>query len=70
MFQLTATETENLISQIAISSWGGCRKLPFAFTEHGAIQGHFSNKLLELRPVLAATTGYTLARYRVATGSA
>ena len=26
-----------LISQIATSSWGGRRKLPFVFTEHGAL---------------------------------
>jgi cell division septum initiation protein DivIVA len=37
MFQLTAEEFENLKSQFATSSWGGRRKLPFAFTEHGAI---------------------------------
>ena len=38
MFQLTKVEFENLKSQIAISSsWGGRRKLPYAFTEHGAI---------------------------------
>ena len=38
-FQLTETETANLISQIAISSsgWGGRRTPPFAFTEHGAL---------------------------------
>jgi len=35
MFQLTNLELENLISQFVISSWGGLRKLPFAFTEHG-----------------------------------
>jgi len=35
MFQLTNLEFENLISQFVISSWGGVRKLPFAFTEHG-----------------------------------
>jgi hypothetical protein len=35
MFQLTILEFENLISQSATSSWGGLRKLPFAFTEHG-----------------------------------
>ncbi len=35
MFQLTSEEFENLISQNVISSWGGTRKLPFAFTEHG-----------------------------------
>jgi hypothetical protein len=30
MFQLTETEFQNLKSQIATSSWGGTRKLPFA----------------------------------------
>jgi hypothetical protein len=35
MFQLTNKEFDNLMSQIVISSWGGTRKLPFAFTEHG-----------------------------------
>ena len=36
MFQLTRDELENvLISQNVISSWGGARKLPFAFTEQG-----------------------------------
>jgi len=34
---LMAHEFENLKSQFAISSWGGRRKLPLAFTEHGAI---------------------------------
>jgi len=51
MFQLTKAEYDNLMSQIATSkdkdenlksqivtsSWGGRRKLPFAFTEHGVI---------------------------------
>jgi hypothetical protein len=35
MFQLTNIEFDNLISQNVTSSWGGTRKLPFAFTEHG-----------------------------------
>ena len=35
MFQLTENEYKNLKSQIVTSSWGGVRKLPFAFTEHG-----------------------------------
>jgi hypothetical protein len=30
-------EDVNLMSQIATSSWGGRRKLPLVFTEHGAI---------------------------------
>jgi phage regulator Rha-like protein len=37
MFQLTKPEYANLISQNATSSWGGRRKLPFAFTEHGVV---------------------------------
>jgi len=37
MFQLTKEEFEHLKSQIATSSWGGRRKLPFAFTEHGVL---------------------------------
>lgn len=35
MFQLNDSEWKNLISQNAISKWGGRRKLPFAFTEQG-----------------------------------
>jgi len=40
MFRLSATEHAALISQIATSKLGrgGRRKLPWAFTEHGAIQ--------------------------------
>ena len=35
MFQLTNQEFTNLMSQNATSRWGGTRKLPYAFTEHG-----------------------------------
>lgn len=35
MFQLTKEEWNILISQNVISSWGGTRKLPYAFTEGG-----------------------------------
>jgi hypothetical protein len=35
MFELTAEEWGNLRTQIATSSWGGKRYLPFAFTEQG-----------------------------------
>jgi len=35
MFQLKDEEFENLKSQYATSSWGGRRKLPYAFTEQG-----------------------------------
>jgi ORF6N domain len=37
MFQLIQEELSILMSQIVISSWGGRRKLPFVFTEHGAL---------------------------------
>ncbi len=37
IFQLTQKEFENLKSQIATSSWGGKRKLPYLFTEHGVL---------------------------------
>lgn len=35
MFQLTKDEFENLKFQFGISSWGGTRSLPYAFTEQG-----------------------------------
>jgi len=35
MFQLTKSELANLRSQFVISSWGGRRYMPYAFTEHG-----------------------------------
>ena len=37
IFELSAEDFANLKSQFATSSWGGRRKLPLAFTEHGAI---------------------------------
>ena len=37
MFQLTLREFENLMSQNATSSWGGLRKMPYVFTEHGVL---------------------------------
>jgi len=50
MFQLTDQEVKNLRSQLATSSWGGGRYLPFAFTEHGAIQA--ANVLTSPRAVM------------------
>src|SRR5436190_1560846 len=35
MFQLDAEEVENLKFRLGISSWGGRRRLPYAFTEQG-----------------------------------
>lgn len=37
MFLLTQKEFENLKSQNATSNWGGRRKLPYVFTEHGTV---------------------------------
>lgn len=37
MFQLADEEWKNLKSQFVISSWGGRRKLPYVFTEHGVL---------------------------------
>ena len=35
MFQLTQEELKNFIFHFGTSSWGGTRKLPYAFTENG-----------------------------------
>ena len=37
MFELTEKEFINLMSQIVTSRWGGRRKKPFVFTEHGTV---------------------------------
>jgi len=37
MFQLTKEEFEILKFQFGTSSWGGIRKLPYVFTEHGTL---------------------------------
>ena len=50
MFQLTYQEVRNLIFQIGISSWGGTRKQPRAFTEQGVAM--LSSVLKSKRAVL------------------
>lgn len=37
IFEVSSEEFTNLKSHFATSSWGGRRKLPLAFTEHGAL---------------------------------
>lgn len=37
LIQLSSEEFRNLIRHFGRSSWGGTRKLPFAFTEHGIL---------------------------------
>ena len=50
MFQLNKTEFEqlknDLIFQNGISSWGGTRKLPYAFTEQGLAMLSIAFKLV------------------------
>lgn len=48
-FQLTSDEFQNLRSQTVISSWGGRRYRPYAFTEHGVAM--LSSVLRGPRPV-------------------
>lgn len=50
-FQLTADEVANLISQNATSSWGGRRKAPWVFTEHGVVM---AATVLKSDPAIAA----------------
>ena len=54
MFQLTKEEHQILMLQIATSrrDWGGRRKLPLVFTEHGAIMA--ANVLNSERAVLTS----------------
>lgn len=49
MFQLTKVELSNLICQFGTSSWGGIRKLPLAFSEHGILM--LSSVINSLRAV-------------------
>jgi hypothetical protein len=37
MFRLTGDEFNNLIFHFGISRWGGTRRLPLVFTEHGIL---------------------------------
>ncbi|MGB5131708.1 MAG: ORF6N domain-containing protein [Steroidobacteraceae bacterium] len=69
-FQLTNHELANLMLQFATSSWGGVRKAPIAFTEHGAIMAatvlnspravemsvYVVRAFVKLREVLASST--------------
>lgn len=56
MFQLTPEEVKNLTSQIVISSWGGRRSRPYAFTEHGVLM------LSRLRSERAVQVNITIMR--------
>jgi hypothetical protein len=44
MFELNDQEFGNLRCQIGVSSWGGTRYPPMAFTENGAAGGNFGSE--------------------------
>lgn len=68
MFQLTATEFDNLKSQIATSSWGGRRKLPYVFTEHGVLMlSSVLNSDLAIKVNIQIVRVYTKIRNMLAT---
>ncbi len=68
MFQLTETEFENLKSQIATSSWGGRRTLPYAFTEHGVLMlSSVLNSDLAIKVNIHIMRVYTKIRNMLAT---
>jgi hypothetical protein len=68
MFQLTEPEFENLKSQFATSSWGGRRKLPYAFTEHGVLMlSSVLNSDLAIKVNIQIMRVYTKVRNMLAT---
>jgi hypothetical protein len=68
MFQLAAIEFENLKSQIATSSWGGRRTLPYAFTEHGVLMlSSVLNSELAIKVNIQIMRVYTKIRNVLAT---
>ncbi len=63
MFQLTKKEFENLKCQFGTSSWGGTRKLPFAFTENGvAMLSNVLNSKTAIRVNIQIMRAFTRIR--------
>jgi hypothetical protein len=68
MFQLTELEFESLKSQIATSSWGGRRTLPYAFTEHGVLMlSSVLNSYLAIQVNIQIMRVYTKVRNMLST---
>lgn len=68
MFQLTEAEFENLKSQIATSSWGGRRTLPYVFSEHGVLMlSSVLNSDLAIKVNIQIMRVYTKIRNMLAT---
>src|SRR3972149_6813145 len=65
VFEINQIERANLMSQFATSSWGGHRKPPMAFTEHGAIMAATvlnSPRAVEMSVYVVLASNVDLAR--------
>ena len=70
MFQLNSLEFENLKSQIVTSSWGGTRKLPYAFTEQGvAMLAGLLNSDIAINANIAIMRAFVAMRNYITTAS-
>jgi hypothetical protein len=68
MFQLSPDEFKNLISQFATSSWGGTRKMPYAFTEQGlAMLSGLLNSEIAVNANIAIMRAFVAMRNYIAT---
>lgn len=66
-FQITYQELTNLKSQIVTSSWGGNRKLPYAFTEQGvAMLSGLLNSDVAIKANIAIMRAFVSMRNRIA----
>lgn len=70
MFQLNNQELTNLISHFAISSWGGIRKMPYAFTENGvAMLSSVLRSKTAIEVNIRIMRAFTAARHLISTNS-
>jgi uncharacterized coiled-coil protein SlyX len=65
MFQLNYDEWTNLMSHFATSSWGGTRKLPYAFTEQGIamLSGLLNSEIAIAVNIAIMRTFVTIRKY-------
>ena len=71
MFRLTPDEFTNLKSQIVISSWGGARTIPYAFTEQGlAMLSGLLNSDIAINANIIIMRAFVAMRNYIATTSA
>ena len=71
MFRLTNQEFADLKSQIVTSSWGGIRKMPYAFTEQGvAMLSGLLNSDVAINANIAIMRAFVAMRSYIATTSA